>query len=111
MKTIVLSLALCLLLTVSIISCQKNSSSSPAQNGLSKDEKSLIVSAGFNGNWAERTTDGNYLIEGDILLTKAQLQEMTGQSSAYELIMPSEEHYRTTNIVSTPASGQRIITV
>ena len=53
----------------------------------------------------------NYLIEGDILLTKAQLQEMTGQSSAYELIMPTEEHYRTTNIVSTPASGQRIITV
>jgi len=111
MKTIFLSLALCLLLTVSIISCQKNSSSSPAQNGLSQDEKSLIVSAGFNGNWAERTADGNYLIEGDILLTKTQLQEMSGQGSLFELIVANEEHYRTTKIVSTPSSGQRTITV
>jgi hypothetical protein len=111
MKTVFLSFALCLLLTVSIISCQKNASSPTSQNGLSQDERSLIVNAGFNGNWAERTSDGNYLIEGDILLTSAQLHEMAGQGSTNELIFPSEEHYRTTNIVSTPSSGQRIITV
>ena len=70
----------------------------------------MIVAAGFNGNWAEKTADGNYLIEGDILLTPAELADLNGVVTN-EMIVANEEHYRTTRIVSTPASGQRTITV
>ena len=69
-----------------------------------------MAAAGFNENWAFKTTDGKFLIEGDILMTKSQLQDMSGVAPANELIIANEEHYRTTNIVNTNG-GVRIITV
>ena len=36
---------------------------------------------------------------------------MAGQAPTHELIVANEEHYRTTYIVNTPTSGQRVITV
>lgn len=110
MKTLFYSIALVVLMTAAIVGCQKGSSDTAATAGLSQDEKALIASAGFNSNWAEKTTDG-YLIEGDILLTTDQLQELAGLGSPNELIIANEEHYRTTNVVSTPGTGQRTITV
>ncbi|RYE54228.1 MAG: protease [Sphingobacteriales bacterium] len=97
-------------MTIAFVSCKKSANTSTEPGTLSDDEKSLIVSAGFNGNWAERTASGSYLIEGDILLTRDQLSELVGVVSN-ELIHANEEHYRTTNVVSTPSSGQRTITV
>lgn len=91
-------------------SCKK-ASTDEADGGLADHERNLIASAGFNGNWAERTADGSYLIEGDILLTRAQLEQMVGQPPEHELIIANEEHYRTTNVVSTPGTAQRVITV
>lgn len=79
-------------------------------NALSAEEKSMVRAAGFNSNWAERTADGNYLVEGDILLTKAQLQEMGGATPSNFLIVADEEHYRTFNLVNT-GGGVRTITV
>lgn len=111
MKQLLAIAGLALVLTGSIIGCQKSASKDTKPAGLSEDEKSLIAGAGFNKNWAERTADGNYLIEGDILLTRAQLEEMRGMAPANELIVAGEEHYRTTNVVSTPATGTRTITV
>lgn len=105
------SLGLMAMLALTVVSCKKSvdeSKNDPAM--LSADEKNMIVAAGFNGNWAEKTSDG-YLIEGDILLTADQLREMSGSNPLHELIVANEEHYRTTNVVSTPASGQRTITV
>lgn len=99
------------MLAVVMIGCQKSSSDKADASALSADERNLIQSAGFNGNWAERTSDGNYLIEGDILLTRSELDELAGAAPSHELIVAGEEHYRTTNIVSTPATGQRTITV
>lgn len=110
MKKIFYSAGLALLLTGSIVSCKKAPVNDVNANALTQGEKDLIVAAGFNGNWAEKTTDGSYLIEGDILLTTAQLQELVGVNPN-ELVVASEEHYRTTNVVSLPASGQRTITV
>lgn len=110
MKKIFYSASLALLLTGSIISCKKAPADDLNANALTQNEKDLIVSAGFNGNWAERTAEGSYLIEGDILLTSAQLNELVGVNP-HELIVANEEHYRTTNVVSVPSSGQRIITV
>ena len=112
MKKIFYSASLALLLTGSIMSCKKAplDDADATANNLTQDEKALIVAAGFNGNWAERTADGSFLIEGDILLTTAQLQELRGVTS-HELIVANEEHYRTNNVVSVPGSGQRTITV
>lgn len=112
MKQLLAIAGLAAVLTGAMIGCQKSASKeTKVQQGLSADEKSLIAGAGFNQNWAEKTADGNYLIEGDILLTKAQLEEMRGVSPSNELIVAGEEHYRTTNVVSTPGTGTRTITV
>ncbi|MFZ1529964.1 MAG: M57 family metalloprotease [Ferruginibacter sp.] len=92
-------------------SCTKTSLTENNGASLTADEKALVAAAGFNSNWAEKTSDGNFLIENDIYLSAAQLQEMSGAGTAHELIVANEEHYRTTNIVSTPSTGQRTITV
>jgi len=109
MKKIFYSASLALLLTGSIVSCKKAPVDDVNANALTQGEKDLIVAAGFNGNWAEKTPEG-YLIEGDILLTTAQLQELVGVNPN-EMVIANEEHYRTTNVVSVPGSGQRTITV
>lgn len=111
MKRMLLLSATSCLLAGTMVSCKKTNNDVLDAGGLSSQETALVVAAGFNGNWAEKKADGNFLIEGDILLSPAQLQEMTGAGSAHELIVANEEHYRTTNVVSTPSSGQRTITV
>jgi len=90
-------------------SCKKSATpQTEASNVITQEEKALVASAGFNGEWAEKTTDGNYLIEGDILLTKAQLQEMSGVAPTHNFIIANEEHYRTTNLVSTGGTVRHI---
>jgi len=111
MKKMIYRTGMAVLLAAILINCNKSAKESTDSNALTADEKALIKSAGFNNNWAERTTDGNYLIEGDILLNKGQLQELAGVGSPTELIVANEEHYRTTNVVSVPGSGVRTITV
>jgi Dual-action HEIGH metallo-peptidase len=111
MKTLFTSAALSLLLAGSFVSCKKSSSNELVPAALSQDEKNLIASAGFNSNWAERTAEGSYLIEGDIFLSAAQLKSMASEPFTHNFIVANEEHYRTYNIVSTPTSGARVITV
>jgi len=110
MKTFLFTTAITALLAVTIAGCQKSASVKADPNALTAGEKNLIRSAGFNSNWAERMPDGNYLIEGDILLTPAQLQEMAGATPSNFLIVADEEHYRTYNLVNT-GGGVRTITV
>jgi hypothetical protein len=95
---------------VAVLSCKKSTNDVTASQ-LSTDETSMIKSAGFNSNWAEKTADGNYLIEGDILLSAAQLQQMSNFTPTHNFIVADEEHYRTNNVVSTPGTGARTITV
>lgn len=112
MKVLLTKTACALLLAGALVSCQKSTTRETTDATLlSEDEKNLVASAGFNRNWAQKTTEGDYLIEGDILLTRTELQDLSGATPAFELIAGDEEHYRTTNVVSTPASGQRTITV
>jgi hypothetical protein len=91
-------------------SCQKTAlPEEEVTNGaLNQVEKSLVASAGFNSSWAEKTADGNYLIEGDILLTKQQLQDMSGVAPTNNFIIANEEHYRTTNLVNTNGTTRTI---
>ena len=119
MKRIFYSTGIAALLIVTvIISCQKSANTS-ATNGadedftgspLTADEQALVKAAGFDQTFAERRADGNYLIEGDMLVTKAQLQSMAGVTPAFNFIIANEEHYRTTNVVNT-GGGVRHITV
>jgi hypothetical protein len=112
MKRILFSTGLVLLLTGTMVSCKKTTTGEAADAAaLSQDEKALVKDAGFNSNWAAKTDDGNFLIEGDILLTKQELQDMVGVAPAHNIIVADEEHYRTTNVVSVPSSGVRTITV
>jgi hypothetical protein len=108
MKKIISPIGLLIMLATFAISCTKNSVNEVDGNTLTVEEKALIASAGFNSNWAEKN-GSSYLIEDDILLTKEQLQEMAGVAPTHNLIVGNEEHYRTTNLVST--SGSRVITV
>ena len=110
MRKLVYSLGAVLLLTVVIFSCQKSENNTVDEGQLTAEEKSLIASAGFNSEWSFKTTDGNFLIEGDILMTRSQLQDMSGVIPSHELIIANEEHYRTTNLVNT-GTGVRTITV
>lgn len=112
MRKLIYPIGLLGLVLTLAISCQKSSSNEEnlVTSEITQDEKALVKSAGFNSNWAEKTSDGNYLIEGDILLTKTQLQGLSGVAPTHELIIGNEEHYRTTNLV-IPGTGVRTITV
>jgi hypothetical protein len=111
MKKMVIPIAVAGILLTSLQSCKKTSNDIADENGLSQQERGLVAAAGFNSNWAEKTTDGKFLIEGDILLSREDLVEMGNEAPSHELIIANEEHYRTTKIVSTPTTGARIITV
>ena len=111
MRKIIYSGIAIALFGLAIVSCKKSANSSVDATLLTDDEKALVASAGFNSNWAERTADGSLLIEGDILLSMAQLKEMSGAAPTHNFIVADEEHYRTFNVVSTPVSGTRTITV
>ncbi len=93
-----------------IVSCKKSSSNSDP-NAITQEEKNLVMAAGFNETWVERTDDGNYRIEGDIVLTRSQLEEMRGAVPSNNFYVADEEHYRTYNLVSYPQTGVRVITV
>jgi hypothetical protein len=100
------------ILVATIASCTKSAAPEPETAGspLTSDEVALVRQAGFNGGWAEKTSDGNYLIEGDILLNKDQLQKLAASTPTHNFIIANEEHYRTTELVNTNG-GVRTITV
>jgi Dual-action HEIGH metallo-peptidase len=111
MKKILFSLGATALLGIAIFSCKKSTVEQTDITKLTTDEVNLVKSAGFIGGWAEKTSDGNFLVEGDMLFTKDQLTELAGQVPAHNIVVANEEHYRTTNVVSLPSTGQRNITV
>ena len=100
MKQNLFYVAFALVMAGSFASCEKAVVSESSPSLLSEEEKSLVASAGFNSNWVEKSATGEYLIEGDIYLTKAQLQSMAGKTPSHNFIVGDEEHYRTYNVVS-----------
>ena len=108
MKKFLVSSVSALIVAAVIVGCSKSDSASPSVAELSKDEKSLIMKAGFNENWAERTAEGSYLIEGDILLTKDQLTKMAASAPSHNMIVANEEHYRTYELVNTGGTVRTI---
>ncbi|MBS7564428.1 hypothetical protein KHS38_08410 [Mucilaginibacter sp. Bleaf8] len=89
--------SLCTVLAASIFfSCtKKNDVAQTSQDEVSTAVKQKIAELGFSTDQV-RKTDGGYLVEGDILLTEANLSEA---SSSPVLRIAENEQYRTTNLV------------
>jgi Dual-action HEIGH metallo-peptidase len=86
-------------------SCKKVSTADEQTPTIPNDITAMVKAAGFNESRVE-ITDGGYLIEGDIFMTKDQLSDMSNNNGP-EMVIADDEHYRTTNLVN----GTRTITV
>ncbi|QNK62762.1 protease [Pedobacter sp. PAMC26386] len=101
------SLAVAGMLALCVFGCQKKDSATSAstnQDGISATTKSQITSLGFSTENA-RKVDGGYLVEGDILLSEANLSE---KAESKHLSVAETEQYRTTNLVK---ALPRVITI
>ncbi|TCD26465.1 protease [Pedobacter psychrodurus] len=101
-----LSLAMLCALFLGVSSCKKNNTSEQTDNKAEISASTLqqIKNLGFSVENA-RKVDNGYLVEGDILLTDANLTE---KSLSPNLNIAETEQYRTTNLVK---SLPRVITV
>ncbi|MCZ4245033.1 M57 family metalloprotease [Pedobacter punctiformis] len=106
-KRILFLSALCALM-VGIYACKKNVSTSPQETETKSDISANVLAQikdlGFSTENA-RVVDGGYLVEGDILLTQANLSEKADNTA---LSIAETEQYRTTNTVK---NLPRVITV
>ncbi|WP_426330007.1 M57 family metalloprotease [Pedobacter sp. R-06] len=101
-----LSLAMVCALFLCVSSCKKNNTSEQTDNKAEISASTLqqIKSLGFSVENA-RKVDNGYLVEGDIVLTDANLNE---KSLSPNLNIAETEQYRTTNVVK---SLPRVITI
>src|SRR4051794_15866030 len=83
-------------LALAFVSCKKETKE-VKQEEVPQSVLSQIKALGFNPNGAQKTPEG-YLVEGDILLSDADL---TSQPTSPEMVIAQEEHYRTNNLVNT----------
>ena len=90
-----------LALSIVFVSCQKEQKLMPQ---VSQSVLDQIASLGFSTEGVHQVAEG-YLVEGDIILTEANLRE---PSNSPTLLIAGEEQYRTTNLVT---SLPRTITV
>jgi len=101
-----LSLAMLCALFLCVSSCKKNNTSEQTENKAEISASTLqqIKSLGFSVEDV-RKVDNGYLVEGDIVLTDANLTE---KSLSPNLNIAETEQYRTTNIVK---SLPRVVTI
>ncbi|RAJ34236.1 M57 family metalloprotease [Pedobacter cryoconitis] len=102
-----LSLAVVGMMALCVFGCQKKEAATTAdtkQDEISATTKSQISSLGFSTENA-RKVEGGYLVEGDILLSEANLTE---KAETTHLSVASTEQYRTTNLVK---ALPRVITI
>jgi hypothetical protein len=84
------------LLVFAFASCKKDSKPAPT-NEVPPSVVAQIQALGFNSKGAQQV-EGGYLVEGDIKLSNADLNEAPASP---ELVVANEEHYRTNRLVST----------
>jgi hypothetical protein len=107
MKRIFRPFAIACVAALSLTACQKDAKEATvdaATTEVSEAALAKIKSLGFDETGARKVKNG-YLVEGDILLTEANLNQ---PSASTHLIVGSEEQYRTTNLVT---GLPRVITV
>jgi hypothetical protein len=87
-----------MLLAFVFTGCAKQEIVNPDSDSLSAAEVQLIKSAGLHADGAKKLAEG-YLIEGDLLLTAQQLDELKNNNGP-NLLVANAEQYRTTNLVT-----------
>ena len=87
----------------SFASCQQDESE-VVVNKVSQSTIDMIAAAGFNTQGVERV-EGGYLIEGDIIMSEAELAE---RGKVQALRVGEAEQYRTTNLVSVGTTTRTI---
>jgi hypothetical protein len=96
MRNLLKVAALSALLVLVFFSCKKDSKETPQQDEISQDVLNKIYALGF-GNKNVTVHPEGYLVEGDIVITKEDLN----QTPDRKLIrVGDEEQYRTTNTVT-----------
>ncbi|MEO3404469.1 M57 family metalloprotease [Mucilaginibacter sp. CAU 1740] len=98
-RNLLFGIGLSVLTAISVLSSctkeNKSETSTASKTEVSDDVKKSIASLGFSTEDVHRQGD-NYLVEGDILLTPANLAEV---STSPTLRIADVEQYRTTNLV------------
>jgi hypothetical protein len=98
MKFMTKTLALLCVLSLSIMSCKKDlqKPQEVAQDEVSQAVKDKIFALGFTASTAQKIDEG-YLVEGDIVLTEADLNSVPENVF---MRIANDEQYRTFNLVS-----------
>ena len=104
-KTLSKGILILSLICITLFSCKKSSTESSSQDVISKDALDKILALGFSNKNVTKD-EGNYVVEGDILISESDLN---AQPQSQFLRVGSEEQYRTFNLVTT--AGSREITV
>jgi hypothetical protein len=110
MKRVFRSFAVASVSALSLTACQKDAKEATqevASDNVSSATLAKIKRLGFDETGARKVSNG-YLVEGDIILTEANLSQAS--TSPY-LIVANEEQYRTTNTVRLSSTGTRNITI
>lgn len=95
MKRILFGFCTVILMSALVISCKKEAKTTTDQ--VSQEVLSQVAKLGFSTDGVIAHEDG-YLVEGDIFLKAEDLQ---GIHQSHNLIYANEEHYRTTNLVTS----------
>lgn len=103
-KTMLKNTAFMVFAALLVVACKKDASVAPDET-ISDATLSKIYQLGFSSQQVTRDEDGNYLVEGDIVLSEADL---AAAPSTTFLRVGSEEQYRTNNLVT---GLPRVITV
>ena len=96
MKKLIKPFAIICSLALTITSCKKQTKDF-SEDGISETTISQIKSLGF-GTQGVKKVQGGFLVEGDILLSEADLSSSPG--STPQMVIAQEEQYRTFNLVS-----------
>lgn len=103
MKHLLKPIMFIMIASFAITSCKKDIKET-VQEEISEETITKISNLGFNTSNVQ-LTDGGYLVEGDIFLTDANLNE---KPTSPKLRIANEEQYRTFNLIT---GGQQTITI
>jgi hypothetical protein len=90
---------------LSLTACKKNASTETGPAAISDASLDKIYELGFSNKNVVRDEDGNYIVEGDIVLTE---NDLLSRPQSALLRIGQEEQYRTNNLVT---GLPRVITV
>lgn len=103
MRKLIFAIVVVLFATLFIVACSK-SAKEVSQPAISQDVLNQISAMGFSTDGVISESNG-FIVEGDIFIPKADLGKV---SNSPNLIVASEEQYRTTNLVT---NLPRVITI